>query len=528
MIAMQTFGGMIPKRSARLLPGTTGQQALNTYLARGTLAPIRRETLVHTFGSPVETMVLHQGTWLGLEESADAVPGPVADDRLYLTAGSNGTPQVFVGGEVRPLKLLAPTVPPAVTPGPDTDPDTKEATGFAFTVVTDLGEESAPSPLSTLLEVSPDQTVTLSGITLPEQPTRGVTGVRIYRSQTSAAGVTDLYFITQIAPGANLDTNTTLHPLQEPIATSDYDTPDDDLEGLTSLSNGMMAAFKGREIFFCEPFIPHAWPVKYALKVDYPIKALVGMGNTVMVLTEGYPYRIQGTHPESMLQDRIEENLPCLSGSGAVDVGYGVAYPSNEGLVVASAQGSNLVSRELFTREQWDALDPASFRAGLYNGRYVFSYATGGTRKMGSIDLRGDVPFYEEYDLIAQNLHYDLASGDLFVLIGSAAVYRFHDPAGTPDVFEWKSRIYSFPYPVNFGVLRAEGTLAAAAPILSIEVYADGVLKKTISQMNVTKRLPSGFKAQEWEIRVTSNCEIERLFLAQTFDELKGLAFQNG
>ena len=37
----------------------------------------------------------------------------------------------------------------------------------------------------------------------------------------------------------------------------------------------MIAGWKDNEVWFCEPYRPHAWPVKYVVNVDYPI---VGLG----------------------------------------------------------------------------------------------------------------------------------------------------------------------------------------------------------------------------------------------------------
>ncbi|MCK7581114.1 MAG: hypothetical protein MZV65_39460 [Chromatiales bacterium] len=37
-----------------------------------------------------------------------------------------------------------------------------------------------------------------------------------------------------------------------------------------------MAGFPGRDIYFCEPYRPYAWPVEYMQSIDYRWWAWVG------------------------------------------------------------------------------------------------------------------------------------------------------------------------------------------------------------------------------------------------------------
>ena len=114
-----------------------------------------------------------------------------------------------------------------------------------------------------------------------------------------------------------------------------YNTPPDELEGLIALPNGMMAAYVGKKLYFSVPYQPHAWPEKYVLTVEHEIMGLGAMGTSIVVTTEAHPYLVSGSTPESMVSQKIEQNLACINKRSVVDLGYAIAYASNNGLVVA-------------------------------------------------------------------------------------------------------------------------------------------------------------------------------------------------
>ena len=45
-------------------------------------------------------------------------------------------------------------------------------------------------------------------------------------------------------------------------------------ELIINLPNGMMVGFSGNNICFCEPFFPHAWPIRYRLTTNFDIVSL--------------------------------------------------------------------------------------------------------------------------------------------------------------------------------------------------------------------------------------------------------------
>ena len=527
-IKIDTFAGEFPRVHPRLLPDGAAQLARNVRLERGSLTPARAEASVTTVSGNPQSVVYHDGAWLGFGTVVQTAPGPVAQDRLYITG--DGAPKLRYDGTTRALAANAPIGAPTIVVAPQTDPDLEEATVFAYTYVTDLDEETQPSPLSSTVNLAPDQGATISNFSVPNA-TRGFNRIRIYKSVTSISGTTELYLIretnhTATSPLTTFFYNPASYPIQSPIPTVDYTPPPSGLSGIVTMPNGMMAAFEGRRIYFCEPYIPHAWPIKYSLTVDYPIVALCAFGTMLAILTEGTPYRAQGTHPDNIMLEKVEENLPCLSAAGAVDLGYACAYPSYNGLVVMTSGAAETVSKGIFTLDQWRALDPSSFIAADYAGVYIFSHDPIGAagRSIGIIDLTGEAPFYLQTDTVAQGFHKSLTEGKLYLLGSNGTVTQWYPPSTTPKTYAWTSRITDLKYPENFAVILVEGRAydesQGGSAAFACAIYGDGVLRHTITDLNTPKRLPGGFKAQEWELRITGNAEIERITLAETMEDL--------
>lgn len=563
LFAVRDFKGAIPRLHPKLLPESFAQIARNTRLDDGALRPVRQTTPVHTFPSSVLSIYLDGTTWLGWSTVVDAAPAPIADGRLYYTG--SGAPKMLASGVEYPLALAAPASAPAVANLSTPNESLIETVYYAYTWVTGFGEESPPSPLSAALDTSADVTVRVNGFAATPSG-RNITAKRIYRSQTSASGVTELFFVAEIAAATtSYDHALASAPLQEVIPSTDYDPPPASLLGLTAMPNGMMAAFDGKEVYFCEPYQPHAWPAKYVLTVDHQIVGLAAFGSNLAILTDANPYVAQGTHPESMAMEKMDKSLPCLSRRGIVDIGYGAYFPSGEGLALISGQNAEVVSRNLFTREQWQALSPDTFVAENFDGRYAFTFTyssfteydcgdasgfgafvfdggaaapsslTGaaiynfgnaisafGDQRLGFIDVTGQQPFFVDSDIVAPTaMHSDPSSGDLYMLEAGVDVVRWEDPTAAFATQRWLSKSIVFPTPINFGafMVQTDAVLEGGNTFLCL-VYADGALAATITETNAPQRLPGGFRAARWEVEIVSDATVTGFALASSVHEL--------
>lgn len=568
------FSGEIPKLLPRLLPDMSAQAAFNVRLDDGALTPIRKPRRVFRFedAANYRTIYRHGNEWLGWTGLVNAAPGPVAQDRLYYTG--DGVPKMRVGGNVYPLAVPRPTTKLTATVS-GTGSGDKVTRLYVYTFVTEFGEESEPCPISDEVEWEPGQTVTLSGFEEPPAG-RGITLQRIYRSQTGSGG-TDLYFIAE-RPASNTDFVDNIPPdaINEPLPSRLWNPPPDNLQGLTALPNGMMAGFVGKDLYFCEPYRPHAWPEAYVLTCDYEIVGLGAFGASLVVVTKGHPYVVTGTSPDSMVMEKLELNLPCINPQSVIDLGYAVAYASHEGLVVVSSNGAQLVTAGLISRSEWLRYSPATFVCGQYQGRYYASYRYSDhdlVERTGTLifDLSGEMPFLVRNAVSAKAFHYSLEDGSLYYLIDND-IYEFDARGEASELMRWRSKQFILPRPTNFGAIlieaedllteeeraaleeeaekirqenaqkiaagRVGGALGAAAfnvhaingddlkspptfqNTAAVGVYADGRLVAVVNKVNVMRRLPSGFLARQWEVEVSGNMRIAQITLATTGAEL--------
>jgi hypothetical protein len=404
---------------------------------------------------------------------------------------------------------------------------TTETVLFAYTYVTSLGEESQPSLASDPVNLvgAQNPTITMAAAV----PTgRMITHKRVYRSITTSSGATEFFFVDQVASNVTVYIHDAVaKPPQEVLSTTDFDPPAAGLTGITAMPNGMMVAFEGRKLYFCEPYQPHAWPEKYSLTVPDQIVGLAAFGTSVAVLTTAMPYVAQGLHPDNMTLTRIEVSLPCLSKAGIADMGFAAVYPSTEGLVRISQNGAEVISSQLWDVEQWRALSPATFRAAPSRGRYAFSYQPGGTgaRKLAYVDLSGQQPFLVPVTNTGYlSLISHVETGRLFALLSNGTtIVSVDDEIEAPGTYAWKSKPTRLPGPTNMGCIMVDAKATpGATPSLNFKVWADGVLVRETTGAAAygrIERLPARL-ATEWQVEVTGNATVTRIVLAGVPDEV--------
>jgi hypothetical protein len=581
IITITGFTGEQPRIINRLLPPHAANDAIELRMDDGGLAPFAVPKAEHTFpGTPnYQTVYRHGPDWLGWTSQAWAVPGPVDADRLYVTQVGQ-VPKMIVGGTTYDLAVPAPVTAPTLTPS---GAGAGEVTvrNYVYTYVTAFGEESEPSPISLPINWQAGITVTLSTISAPPGG-RNITLQRFYRTQTGSAG-TDLYFVAErAASAANFVDNIPVTQFAERLPSRTWNGPPAGLIGLTAMPNGIMAGFVGKKLYFCEPYLPHAWPEVYAQTVDAPIVGLGAMDVQLVVITEGQPWRAAGTTPSSMSMSKVETNLPGIADFGIVDLGYAIAWAAPDGLAIAKSSGEvGLVSDNLFNPRDWRALNPAGIRAGQYHGRFIGSFdgvdPITDNPKSGSIiiDPSGEVAYLIRTATLARSWYFDTPSGDLFYLATDGKnVYRFDPEQGAPALYYWRSKDYYMPIDDNFGCILVEsgegfselevtakqsaidaliaanqamivaGTatgainsysingdsiggdnlLAIPAPAggtFSLGVYCNDVRVATIGRRDRVQRLPGGFLGRKWALDVYADVPIDKITMARTVDEIK-------
>jgi hypothetical protein len=162
------------------------------------------------------------------------------------------------------------------------------------------------------------------------------------------------------------------------------------------------------------------------------------------------------------------------------------------------------------TKKEWAAYSATLQFAVQYESLYIGFMTTGG---FVFNTLTGD---FSTHDITATAGWYDREAGKLYLVVGGTIV-EWSAGAGAHSLV-WKSKKFQVPLPVNFGAAQ----VFAAGPV-TVKVYADGVLKHTEAQGATSAnpfRLPSGFRATNWEVQIEGSCEVTSLFVASTISEL--------
>lgn len=528
VISVKQFNGVSPKTPPRLLADTQAQVAENCDVFRGTLRPMNGlGTSVHTVPGGSQTIYKfgqdstdETSGWLYWASDVDVARGQIAGDTeewTYYTG--DGAPKAIRAGATNspiPMGMPAPSTALIATAGAEpanADELAQETRVYTYTYVNKVGAreiESAPAPAALSVDVVPGQPVTLSGFSTP--PTgQTATHVRIYRS---TAGT--YLFTAEITIAASLTGYTdTVDPelLAEEIPSLYWLPPPDGLAGLTNLPNGVMAGFEGRDIYFCEPYVPHAWPDSYRQSIDYPVVGLGSIDTTLVAVTKGTPYFIQGSHPDSMVVVKSDIEQACVSKRSIVSFNNAVFYASPDGLVMLSSGGSRIITLGLYTRDQWqEQIDPESVHGYHHDNKYIGFYDNG--TDTGSFVFDFDTQQFALHDVYTP-VGYQSLRNDKLYLLDSGAIKPWNE--GTALTYGWTSKVFTAPRPTNFGSVQVE---AEAYPVI-FDVYLDGEL---FHSQTVTSRLPFRLpptQGRDWEFSLTSDNEVFSVAMATTMSELQ-------
>jgi hypothetical protein len=409
---------------------------------------------------------------------------------------------------------------------------------YLATFVTDWGEESEPSEVSNLYELDQNDTISIPRPTLTTGESfaaRNITKWRLYRSNVGTTtssfqfvGEADVAVasfadtvkaaslgevcptITWLQPPYRMDAQSTTYPT--PVSgTNPY------LRGLVGMPNGIMAGFFDNTVAFCEPYVPYAWPVGYQISTEHPIVGLGVFGQTLFVGTMGNPYFISGADSASMSAQKLDSTQACVSRRSIAAVQGGVLFASPDGLCAADANGVTVVSAGIYTREDWQALNPASmFGADHENICYLF-YNNGmpgcltfdlSAKKLGRIELQATAAFV---DRITDTMY--LAYGTSITALFGGATRR---------TGKWKSGKATLPKQSSFAWLKVMGDQTPSTPV-TVRWTRDGGTPYTVAVTSIQPvRLPAGIYL-EHEIEIESQARITSLVMTSSTQELQAI-----
>jgi hypothetical protein len=414
---------------------------------------------------------------------------------------------------------------------------------YLYTYVTDQGEEGPPAPPSIMITLNPNQACTLL---FPAAPNVGgfyINKIRIYRTIPTSTGAADYYYVDEIlvTTGTYYDTKSVIE-LGELMPSLEWDPPVEGLLGFITMPNGIMVGFKDNTVHCSEPYQPHAWPESYRKALDDKIVGIAGFGQSIVVTTDDKAYVGTLTDPLSLTFKKLGSVEPCVSRAACISLGYGVMYPSPNGLMLIDSRGAKNVLADMWDDTSWRGLLATAnyIFAIIHNERYYLTFVNSTSSSTTYIFNPQSAPIMitklEEGNYTGGCVDRDLDKAFMFGNLSSPSGSRVieldpDDKSGGILNANWTSQTFVMPFPCNFGAAQVFFEYSDTAAI-TVTFTATGLKAQTFTYVKTVKdqepfRLPSGFLARDWKVNVVSNTQIESIFVAETIDELRG-AYASG
>lgn len=591
-VKIDTFGGMVPMLDDQRLPDVAASYIENAWVYAGTLAGMHVPTPVKTLSSTAISKVIRipnnvtsnvlDSTWIEFENAdTDVVKAPVVDDtyeRYYFASTStvplyNTTERLKAGSASYKLGIPTPTEALSQSLSAQAGESTITVTrSYVWTYVSAYGEEGPPSPPVTITGRI-DATWEFVFPTVPSSDTSGrnLSKRRVYRTITSSDGVATYFLVdeiddltTEIFADEFLDTAISENAQLE---STNWSAPPSDLEGFVAMPNGMIAGWRNNEIWFCEPYRPHAWPAIYTLAVEYPIMGLGVLNQTLVVATQGFPYAATGVNPASVSLSKLSVYEPCLSRGSIISAPEGVYFASPNGLILVGGGGVKNITKDLISKDKWQALAPVSTMraARIGSAYYAFGTVVAGcfqstafnTTAFAQLDFGGSYrgilidPMNQRvaFNVMSSatpvtNVLNDPWSGEVFIIRDQKVLWlNIADTNPTHEVFKWRSKKFQLSYRKNISAMRVYFSVPSTAPELNptrmtnldmamasdrwgiVRAYADDRLVASweLRTSGELFRFPSGFRTELWQFEVEARVEIKNIQIADTVEGLKSV-----
>ncbi len=440
-VKIDKFGGIAPRQHPTQLADGMAVTAHNCRLKIGKLVPLRQPKMVSGANLILDgglsnvkdaksmhvwrrqdggfDFLLHRGvTW--------AVPGVVADDdltRIVVSGDRDGDgraeePMVYMrtasgGRDAVPLvkkPLGAPHVQRNSGQAELSSTENIRYTYFFMTWVDKYGMESPVSAQSQVYDADKSEWVDgdleyLDGdkITVTDFGAKAdypdAVKVRVYKVVTGMESES-IQFIAEA--DATLDSTWNIgigFKVKDEDAGEtmpEMEAPPSDLTCVLDVPGSFYCGFSAsspKTVCFSDVNLVYSWPLAYRYDVRDNVVALAVTSNSVFALTDGWPYVLNGTLPESMTVTKLAGPAACVSPRGVCVYKNAVYYASNAGLMCiyndadAGTVCTNLTDK-MFTKDQWLAMNPASCVMGQHDGALFLFFETAvGARHGLVIDL---------------------------------------------------------------------------------------------------------------------------------------------
>lgn len=401
---------------------------------------------------------------------------------------------------------------------------------------------------------------------------------RLYRSEGSTGS---FQLVDDNVGTTYTDTLAATNILGDELISLTWDPPPTNLKGLIELPNGCLVGFYGNQVCYSEPFQPHAWPAAYRRSTAYNVVGLGHYGTTVVACTESDPVILDGTDPTVVTAESSNQVWPCLSKRSVVSVGDGVIFATSYGMAYIGMKGYQIITESLFTRYEWQPLDPSTMVAAKAEGRIFVRYsALTGAKGVLIFNQENPNIGLSELSFYPDEIYSDKVNGR-FYLTDDKGIKQYDAADGARLAYSWISKEYTFAKPVNFGACKVDfssvqtaadvaaelqryqndvaanqalvtgysgigGVNGAAVQVLvvdgsniqdvlpanvtqsTITIFAKSSNDRTLMPVNTRTlvvdekpfKLKAGFKADVWQVAITGTLRIKSIKVAETIKAL--------
>lgn len=459
-ITIDAFSGIIPRTHPTLLPDGCAVVAHNCTLKSGKLSPLKQPSIVRgmkigmegglTAIGDTQTLYLwhfRDGgkmflAWGGI---ATVAQSNIADDtrsRIFVTGATgfgDNLPCCYAYSSDRDsferVSLLKDKLPSPVVSLLDDNPsdeDNVRYTYFFQTWVDKFGYESPVSKSSFQgdpqtpgndgsFEYSDGDTVIIGGLsTAPKEATlrrfykvvTGTEGENIqFIGEQKKVGTGFLDFVFSLKDEDAGEVIPMIEGMPKDLKWMSY-TPGSFYVGLsTSLP---------RTIFFSDVNRPTSWPSFYQYDIRDNAVGLAVVGNTVVVMTKGYPWIVSGTAPDSMSPQKLASPQACVSPRSICTMMGAAFYASADGICMIAPGASDqavVITEKYFDKRAWSALNPSSCVMTTYdNALHAWFTLPNGVQRSYIIDIDEGVSAITTHDERAKAVTYDPETDALYFI----------------------------------------------------------------------------------------------------------------
>lgn len=507
------FKGEQPIADPKKLPPGYAVSARNCTLSSGSLEPASGLGPVITTLVTADngTLVKHpfQKDFRSFGGDVDLIRGPIANDnweRVYWTDGIYPKYSASVNpNSSLKLGLPAPLAAPIVSQFIEVLPAgaVEVDCSYIATYVTSYGEEGPASPPSSIVTRYDSVTVAVSNLPLAVSGEYDIDRIRLYRTE----GFGTFNLVTELPIGTiTYDDLVLTEALGTDCVSAEWLAPNPSMIGLTEMGNGMLAGFFGNTLCFCEPYMPHAWPLNYQLAFSEDIVSIAMGASGLVVATKSDPWVVSGSSPSSMYQQKIDQPLGCIAKRSMVDMGAYIMYASSDGIVAVAGSEAKLISSATIGALDFQALGPDLWSAFRHDDRY-FAIANGFCLSFSPNEG------FKYWDIDIESGFYDKHSGNLYCLLSDRTVKEW--AAGDNLSLIWKSGIITTAPRTNLTCARVD-----SEGQVTLNIFMDGILAQTevVDSKEMFRLIPLRFR--EIQIEILGDSIIHSVSLAQSPMEL--------